>query len=342
MNKKLQNGIIFAIFLLIVFLSTLLQAFRSDILYPSMVQENSSFDGLIFDNPVNVSDFSVVRSIEKSGDSNLFKYDVSFHYSGDRSDVRILNTPVRQIYLPEGVEPSRSNATLKGEYEKVNQSILESMNLKNIYGLDSDFAFLAKSEMRISLNEDVGEYQMTVYTAPREITYTGHKKLADAGVFITNARTERFTDNLGIRDKGIKPFTNTKTQSGIYVNSLEIVNQNTVNTANLLDKVSAAFFVIGFVLVVATIFLGKKNLFPVTLVGMYLTLLSMPGLLSKGGSNLGILVIFPVLSFLAYLGAKLIHKPKLKLEAKDFKQALGATILFFFLCILLFIVPRGL
>ena len=321
MNKKMQNVILFGIFLLIVFSSILTQFFGASILYPSITKENTSFDGLIFDQPVNISNLSLVRSIEKDQEENLYKYDIRFTYTGDPSDLRILNTPVRQIYFPEGVSPSRSNATLKGEYDKINQSILESLHLKDRYTIDEDFKFLTKSEIRVPLSEDVGEYSFTVYTSPREFTYQGDKKLSDIGVFITNAKCEKFTDNLGIgkNEKNLKPVTNTKSQSGTFINSLELIDESNVKSTNIINKVTTALFILSIVAVLLTIAFMNKNLKFLTLLGIYVSIITMPSLFNKGLSNVAVLLILPALGYLGYLINNLIYKDKMQLKNKDFK-----------------------
>lgn len=341
MNKKLQNVIIFGIFLLLVFSMTLTKFFSAEILYPSINKENTSFDGLIFDQPVNVSNLSLIRSIENDNEENLYKYDISFTYTGDPTDLRILNSPVRQIFFPEGVTPSRSNATLKGEYDKVNKSILESLHLKDIYSLDDDFKFLTKSEIRVPLSEKVGEYSFTIYTSPRQITGQGDKFLGDIGIFITNAKVQKFTDNLGLKEKNLKPITNTKTQSGTFINSLELVDQGNVSSQKTFTKVSTALFILSVLAVLLIIaFLDKKFKWA-SLIAIYLILITGASVFNKGLTNTAIFLILPILSYIGYLVNSLLYNEKMELKSKDFKQALGMTIVFFFLCVLIFIVPRG-
>ncbi len=223
MNIRLRNTIIYGIFLLIVFLFTLTPYFGDEVTLPVEKNQARSFDGLIFDEPVNISNLSVKRSVETDKSENLYKYDIHFNYSGDASDLRILSTPVRQIFFPDNVVASRSNATLKGEYDKINRAIIPSLSTADWFAKLTEDKFLATSEIRLPLNEKIGEYDFTVYTKPRELVLQTDKTLAEVGIFITNAKMVKFTEDVHLADANLSPKTTTKEESGIYVNALEIV-----------------------------------------------------------------------------------------------------------------------
>ncbi|MDO5301688.1 MAG: hypothetical protein Q4E76_04255 [Tissierellia bacterium] len=341
MNKQLQGLGILLGFFVIIFLLTLTSQYGAQYLYPSTFGENTAFDGLIFDEPVKVNNLTVKRSNEAHGSNYLYKYDIHFSYEGDPSDVRILGTPVRNIYFPEGVTPSRSNATLKGDYDQINTAVKENLTVKDIVAKNENFAFLPKSEMRLPLTEDVGEYDFTIYAAPRKLHYGIGEPLADVAVFVTNSRVSGFTDSVGVDNPTIQPFTSTHNQSGMYSNVLELVNEPLLARVQLMDKVSIALFVLAVVMAVAGIFLGK-NFRILILVGMVLGAYTMPFALGMGMSHLASLIIIPLLALLAHVLYKLMGREQLRLEGKDFRQGLGIALLSLIISVLIFVVPAGL
>lgn len=342
MNIRLRNTIIYGIFLLIVFLFSMTHYFGDEVTFPVEKNQARSFDGLIFDEPVNITNLTVKRSVEADQNENLYKYDIHFNYTGDPSDLRILNTPVRQIFFPEDVMASRSNATLKGEYDKVNQAIIPSLSTTEWFTKLNDSKFLAKSEIRVPLNETTNEYDFTIYTKPRELVLQNDKYLAEVGIFISNAKMGKFTDDIQLIDKDLSPKTTTKEESGIYINALEIVNDSVAKSLNRNHNVGMGLFIISVIMVLATIWINRPQLMPLRIVGMFLTILSFAPFLNKGVSNMAAIIILPVLTFIGYVLTKLFGRRRFVIKANDLKQALGISLIFLLVSVLVFIVPRGL
>ena len=121
MDKKIKNYIIYAVFIVLLFLSTLFKSFSTDVLWPKDQNAKGSFDGIIFSDPQDISGLNVTRTIFKENNKDLVKYDVSFLYEGDFGNLRILGNPVSQIFLPNKMNPVFSDVTLKGEYNKINK-----------------------------------------------------------------------------------------------------------------------------------------------------------------------------------------------------------------------------
>lgn len=315
--------------------------FGDEVTFPIEKNQAKSFDGLIFDEPVNISNLTVKRSVETDQNENLYKYDIHFNYSGDPSDLRILNTPVRQIFFPEDVIASRSNATLKGEYDKINQAIIPSLSTAEWFTKLSDDKFLAKSEIRLPLDEEINEYDFTIYTKPRDLVLQTDKTLAEVGVFITNAKMGKFTDDVHLADDDLSPKMTTKEESGIYVNALEIVNDPVAKNMKLGHNVGMFVFIISVIMVLASIWINRPQLMRLRVVGIFLNILSFAPFLNKGVSNVGALVVLPILTFIAYVLTQLFGRRKFVLKANDFKRALGVALIFLVVSIFVFIVPRG-
>ncbi|WP_077075477.1 hypothetical protein [Aedoeadaptatus urinae] len=340
MQKQLKNGIIFVVFLLLCFLLTFSPLMKDKAVLSPTEAKNAAFDGLIFDDPTAIDSLQVTRRIEK-GPRTLYRYDVKFHYQGKDSSVRVLGVPVRNVYLPKGANGSKSKVKLKGEYDKINGAVYDNLQMKKLLNKEK-ITFQATSEMRIPLSEEVEDYAFTIVTDPATITaYTG-KTVADIGVFLTNVKMEKFSDALGIEDKGLRPETSTKTQSGIYTNTLELIDGKAMSHMSTARTIAIVAVVASVVCGLALLLLDKGKLFPVVYVAMVLFAFAVPVARLKVPSNVGIFIGMPILAFVGYLLFKLMSRGRLKLKSVDLRQALGMAIAVFVLATYLFAVPRGL
>ncbi len=339
MQKQLKNGIIFVVFLLLCFLLTFSPLMTDKVVLSPDEAKNAAFDGLIFDDPTAIDSLQVTRRIEK-GPKTLYRYDVKFHYQGKDSSVRVLGVPVRNVYLPKGANGSKSKVTLKGEYDKINGAVYDNLQMKNLLNKEK-ITFQTTSEMRIPLSEDVEDYAFTIVTDPATVTANTGKTLADIGVFLTNVKMEKFSDALGIEDKGLRPETSTKTQSGVYMNTLELIDGKVMSRTTSAKTVAVAAAVIAVVCGLALLLLNKNKLLPVVYVAMVLFAFAIPVARLKAPSNAGIFIGMPLVAFVGYLLFKLMTRSRLKLKTVDFKQALGMAIVVFVLATYIFAVPRG-
>ncbi len=339
MQKQLKNGIIFVVFLLLCFLLTFSPLMTDKVVLSPDEAKNAAFDGLIFDDPTAIDSLQVTRRIEK-GPKVLYRYDVKFHYQGKDSSVRVLGVPVRNIYLPKGANGSKSKVTLKGEYDKINGAVYDNLQMKNLLNKEK-ISFQATSEMRIPLSEDVEDYAFTIVTDPATVTAHTGKTMADIGVFLTNVKMEKFSDALGIEDKGLRPETSTKTQSGVYMNTLELIDGKVMSRTSTAKTVAIAASVIAVVCGMALLLLDKVKLLPVVYVAMVFFAFAIPVARLKAPSNAGIFIGLPLVAFVGYLLFKLMTRSRLKLKAVDFRQALGMAIVVFVLATYIFAVPRG-
>ena len=153
MSEKIKKYIIFAIFIIVLFLSSLTQFFSKDLLWPDDGKDRY-FSGIIFQNPTNVEDLVVSRSVENQNNENLIKYTISFTYTGEDSTARIMGVPARHIFFEEGILPYYSIANLKGDYEKVNNTLFNAkFRLRDFYNKSKDNFYKPYSVMRIPLEE---------------------------------------------------------------------------------------------------------------------------------------------------------------------------------------------
>ncbi|MDY3117984.1 MAG: hypothetical protein SOW18_00405 [Peptoniphilus sp.] len=339
MQKPLKNGILFVVFFILCFLLTFTPLITDKVALSSEDEKSAAFDGLIFDDPTRIDNLQVTRRIEK-GPKILYRYDVKFRYQGQDTSVRVLGVPVRNVYLPKGTNGSKSKVKLKGEYDKINGAVYDNLQLKNLLNKDQ-LAFQPSSEMRIPLSEDVEDYAFTIVTDPTTVTaYTG-RTIADIGVFLTNGKMEKFSDALGLEDKGLRPETSTKTQSGVYVNTLELINASAMSRARVVKTVAVVASVLSFVLGVAVILFDKQKIFPFVYVAMVVFSFAIPAVRLQAPTNAGIFIGMPVAAFVGYLAFKLMTRSKMKLKAVDLRQALGMAIVVFILATYVFAVPKG-
>lgn len=339
MQKQLKNGIIFVVFLLLCFLLTFSPLMKDKVVLSPDEAKNAAFDGLIFDDPTSIDSLQVTRRIEK-GPKTLYRYDVKFHYQGKGSSVRVLGVPVRNVYLPKGANGSKSKVKLKGEYDKINGAVYDNLQMNTVLGKEK-LTFQPASEMRIPLSEEVEDYAFTVVTDPATVvSYTG-RTMADIGVFLTNGKVDKFSDALGIEDKGLRPETSTKTQSGVYINTLELMDQGVMGRAHAVKTVATVLTILSAVAGLVILLLDRRKLYPVVYGAMVLFAFAAPALRLKAPTNGGIFIAMPVAAFVAYLLFKLMTRSSLKLKALDFRQGLGMALIVFVLATYIFAVPKG-
>lgn len=342
MNKKLKNYIIFGIFLALLFLSTFSNLFGTNFIWPKESNYAVPFNGLFFDQPTNVSNFNVTRSVEKSDYKNLVKYDINFTYTGQGSNMRIYGIPVRQIFFKNDVQPVKSNATLRGEYEKVNKALFEKLKLKDLYSKLDEYNFTTISQIRVPLTEETKEYSFSLYYEPKNLVYRGEKKLSELSAFITNARVDQFTDKeLTEKNSPLKSFVKQDSQSGIYINSLELTNDSLISRISILNNINTIVCVASILAMLALIWIDRPKFSIIYMILMMLILVTFHKFIDLGVSTFAILFLYPIFGYIAACFSKLMAKNELKLNANELKQSLAFTIVFTVLVIIVFIIPRA-
>ena len=339
MQKQMKNGIIFVVFLLLCFLLTLTPLVSEQSLFLTKDLNRSDFDGLIFDEPANIDHLQITRRLEGS-DPILYRYDVKFHYEGSPSNLRILGKVAEPVFFPEGTSPSKSKVVLKGEYEKINSAVKESLQLNKILE-KLGYKLQPASELRVPLDENTEDYVFSVITKPATVAVRSGRTLADVGVFITNGKMDKFTDALDVKDKGVKPQITTKTQSGTYINSLELIDSGVQSRLTLLRSISVIICAASALCGLLIIFTNRKKLLPGIYGAMMLFLLALPKAMLKSPNNWATFVAFPLFAFGGYILFKLMQRPNFQVKSVDFRQGVGMAILIFVISTYLFAVTKG-
>lgn len=337
MSKRLKNVILFAIFILILFLFTFTSVFQKGILWPQLNHERE-FTGIIFQNPANVTDLVISRSIVKENSEDLIKLDVTFTYDGNDSVARILGTPARNVFFAEKVNPTYSVVTLKGDFDKVNNTLFnEKLKLRDLYKKSpGDPEFVAKSVLKLPLTSKVNKYQFTVFYDPQPLMYSDGRKVEDATVFLTNARVEDWQEST----KGTNSAKEAFSKSGYYVNQLELINESLVTKISFVNTLSTVLFLLSCIMMGILIWMNHKK-FIFFLIPMLIMIPSSYRFLEYGVSTLGLLIAFPILAFIAALIAHIMARPTIKMEKKEIKQSVAFAIVFFLFSLVLFIIPRA-
>lgn len=340
MSKKLKNLILFGIFIIILFISTFSSQFGKEILWSIGNNTGGGFNGLLFKNPVEISELIVSRSFENKDSKDLVRYDVEFEFSGEESSLRILGTPVRQVFFDDGVVPSHSVVNLKGDYDKINDQLFnEKLKHAELYKNVKDYQFKPVSEIRVPLSKDVEKYSFSIYYEPRDLMYREKEVVAKNSVFITNAKVDKFV-NAEKDLEGENPYFN---QSGFYVNAQEILNTNAISKISIMNNITSIIFVVSIILVLILIWVDKRKFGNLYNLLLLLILLTFHRFLGIGVSTLAILTIYPVIAYIGICLAKLMAKDEnhFRIVSRDLKQALAYTIMFFIVTLIVCIIPRA-
>lgn len=338
MNKRIKKLVIFAIFLLVLMLVSLTAFFSKSLMWPNSNVERE-FDGILFNNSDGVQNLQVARSVVNDGSEKLIKYDIKFTYAGADSTARIMGTPTRQIFFAEGINVKKSKVNLKGDFDKVNKSLFEEklkLKVKDFYNKTENKEFKAVSEVKINLSEKVGDYDFVVYYDPNPLYFSGGQKVEDASIFVTNAKVENWAETTKTTDSVKEAYTN----SGYYINKLELIDQGLINKISLINTISTVVFLVLTLGVIALIWLDKGS-FPIYVGALFLMIPAFYRFMDKGTSNLGVLIVYPILGFIASIAARLLAGDEdVALGTKELKQSLAFMLMYFVASLVLFMIPR--
>ncbi|MDO5715629.1 MAG: hypothetical protein Q4P25_03525 [Tissierellia bacterium] len=337
MSKRLKNVIFFAIFVLILFLFTLTSLFSKEILWPD-TGSFRQFTGIIFQNPANVENLVVKRSVVEDRGEELVHVDVEFTYTGEDSVARILGTPVRPLFFQSDVAPIYSRVKLKGDFDKVNNTLFqEKLKLRDFYNKSDNSDFKANSMVKLPLSSENGNYKFTLYYPFEELIYSDDRVVEQASVFLTNARVDDWQESTKKKESSKEAFS----KSGYYVNRLEIAKDRLVTRITAVNTISTVLFILSTIVVLAMIWFGKNKFF-FYFIPMLIIIPSFYRFLDFGASSTGVLLIYPLMAFIASIGAKMMSKPEDKpLDKKDAKQSLAFTFIYLILSLIIFILPRA-
>lgn len=338
MNERIKKLVVFAIFILVLMLASLTAFFSKSLMWPN-AEVNREFDGILFNNADGVENLQVSRSLEKGANENLIKYDIKFNYTGEDSTARILGTPNRQIFFDEGVGFSKSKVNLKGDFDKINKSLFEEklkLKVKDFYNKTDNKDFKSVSEVKLALKEKVGEYEFTVYYKPNPLYFSGGQKVEDASIFVTNAKVENWTESIKSSNSVKEAYTN----SGYYVNKIELINQGLINKISLINTASTVIFLVLTLGVIALIWFDRGN-FQIYLGALFLMIPAFYRFIDKGTSNLGVLIAYPILGLIASIAARFLASDgDFTFGNKEMKQSVAFLLMYFVFSLVLFVIPR--
>lgn len=338
MSRKLKNIILFGIFIAILFFSTLTKQFSNDILWKQDKNSAKEFQGILFQNPSDIKNLRVSRVPFENSAYNLVRYNVEFSYTGDGSSFRILGTPVRQVFFDEGIEATHSVVNLKGDYDKI---VTKLFNEKMVLGLPikvEDLNLEPKSEIKVTLNPEVETYAFSIYYNSMDIKYRQEDVISKLSVFLTNANIDKFTNSQSATDAQNINFSD----SGFNVNAQQIKDNSKITSISLINNVSKVLFIGAAIIILALIWVDKKNLSLLYIPLMMSMILTFYRFMDMGATAIGALIIMPIIAYISTCIARLMSKDSARITGKELKQNLAFAILFFIVVLIVIIIPRAL
>lgn len=337
MNKKIRDIILYGILFLVIFASTFTSAFGKDLLWKPEQNKSKPFAGIYFDIPTNISNLKIRRSETEGLLDKIISYDIEFEYKGADSSMRVLGKIAEQSFFGDQVVPRHSKATLKGEYEKINNLLFdEKLNYGDLHKNLADYKFTSTSEIRVPLSESVKDYKFRISYEPKRLIYLENAQLEQVSVFLTNSRVDNFTDGEYSGESETQSFN----ESGMYVNVLEIFDAKRISSINFWKNVNNVLFILSVILVAAIIWIDKIKSPYLMIMAMLITALTFYRFFEVGVSVRAILIAFPLIGIITVLIGKLISRKKIIFNKFDFAQSLIGALLMFVLGLVLYLVPK--
>lgn len=337
MNKKIKNFIIYGIFFLIIAGCTLTPWFGAEFLWMPENNKTVPFSGIYFNTPTNINNLKIRRSENNSNGSNLISYDVEFEYIGNDSSMRIIGKLAEQAFFGDSVVPRHSKATLKGEYDAINNVLFdERLNYGDLYKKIENYKFTSTSEIRVPLSESVKDYKFRISYEPKELIYSKNNKLATLTVFLTNARVDNFTDSEHINQSEVQSFN----ESGMYVNVLELYNEGKINSINFWRNVNNVIFILSIILILGLIWLERTSNPYILIPIMMASALTFYRFFEIGITTMGVLIVLPVVGIITVISGRLMARNNISFNKYDFSQSLGGAVLLLVLGIIVYVLPK--
>lgn len=336
MNNKIKNLILFCLLGAIVFGFTLTPLFGKDLMWIPEKNQPVPFSGIHFDTPTNVSNLRIRRSETQGLLSNLISYDIEFEYRGADSSMRIIGKLGEQAFFGDTVTPRHSKATLKGEYDKINDILFnERLNYRDMYKNVDQYKFDSTSEMRVPLSENIKVYKFRISYEPKRLTYYENTDLAKTSVFLTNARVDNFTDGEYLYKSETQSFN----ESGMYVNVIEVFNEETINNINFWNNVNNVVFILSIIVILGLIWFQKvKNPYFIIFL-MLIGILTVYRFLQIGVSPIATITVFPILGIITVIFGRLMSRDKIIFNKYDFTQSIIGAVFMAVFGLLLYVLP---
>lgn len=336
MNNKVRNLILFGILMVVVLGFTLTPLFGKELLWRPENNQTVPFSGIHFDTPTNVSNLKIRRSEKDGLVSDLISYDVEFEYRGADSSMRIIGKLGEQSFFGETITPRHSKATLKGEYDKINDILFnERLNYRDLYKNLDQYKFDSTSEIRVPLSESIKDYKFTISYEPKTLTYSLDNEIAKTSVFLTNARVDNFTDGEYVNKSETQSFN----ESGMYVNVIEVFDEGTINKMNFWNNVNNVVFILSVIVVLGLIWFEKAKSPYFVIVAMLISVLTVYRFLEIGVSPLATVTAFPLMGILTVVIGRLMSRNNIVFNKYDFTQSIVGALILLVFGLLLYVLP---
>lgn len=337
MNKKIKNLVLYGILMVIVFGSVFTPFIADEFLWKPENNKAIPFSGIHFDIPTNISNFKIRRSETQVLNDDLISYDIEFEYKGADSSMRIIGKIAEQAFFGDTVVPRHSKATLKGEYDKINNILFdEKFTFGDLYKKIVDYKFTSVSEIRVPLSESVKNYKFRLSYDPKILIYSEGKELAKTSVFLTNARVDNFTDGEYVNSSEILSFN----ESGMYINALEVYDEESITNISFWKNVNNVVFILSVIISLILIWLDRINSPYFLITTILVSILTFYRFFEFGVSTLATVTVFPILGILAVIIGRLTSREKIQFNKYDFAQGLLGAFTLFILSLILYIMPK--
>ncbi len=337
MDKKIKNYILYSLLFLVLIGFSFTPLFGNEFLWKPENNKSVPYNGIYFDVPTNISNLKVVRSQRAATDGNLVSYDIEFEYAGTDSSMRVVGMLAEQSFFGDTVVPKHSNATLKGEYENINNKLFsEILTQRALYMKTPEYKLASTSQIRIPLSESVKNYKFKLTYKPRYLVYSENNVLGNMSVFLTNARVDSFTDTEYTDHHETQSFV----EGGMYVNTLEMYNSTKISNINTFKNVNNVIFILSVILLLALIWLDKmpNEYFAIGI--MMVSALTIYRFLETGVTTKAALFAFPVIGFVIVLLGRFMKRSKFNLNRYDLPQGLVGAILLTVLAVFVYVIPK--
>lgn len=337
MNIRIKNFIIYGVLILIIAAFLLTPFLGKEVLWRPEENKQVPFAGIYFDAPTNINNLTIKRGKTENLSNKLISYDIEFEYIGPDSSMRIIGKLGEQAFFGDEVVPRHSKATLKGEYDAINDVIFnERLTYGNLHKNLENYKFTSTSEIRVPLSESVKDYKFRLSYEPKELVYSNDTLLSIVSPFLTNARVDSFTDSEYVNESQIQGFNT----NGMYVNLLEIYDANKISSINFKNNINNVIFILSIILILILIWLKRVHNPYVLILIMMITALTFYRFFEIGITTKGAMIVFPILGIFTVLAGKLVSRDEIKFNKYDFTQSLlGALVLFVF-GLILYVVPK--
>lgn len=334
MNKRIINYVLLGLVFVGLLVSMISPLVSREKLWDPELNQPVSFSGISFDDPLDIKNLKVQRSIGDYLGKEVINYDIQFDFEGEESNFRIIGDTLDQVFV-SGAEPELSKVVLKGGYDSINNIVFDQKtSLGEYYKTQPDYKFSSNSKIRVPLTDDQETYQLRLSYLPKELIYSQREKLAELSVFLINGKVDEFSD-IKLKNSAI---TDSFVQDEFYINIYEDINEDRLEKIKLYNNINSGIFIISVLGLLGAVWMGWTN--PFLISGLLLaSTMTFYKFINQGIDVKGVILMMPIFGFVSVVVSKLISKTELKLNRYDFSQGLLGAVVFLFVGLLVYVVP---